>query len=431
MKKKNNLEKLFDRLFPINRSIMGNGFRKSLKILTKDLNFNFIKIKTNTKVFDWKIPEEWNISNAFILTPQRKKICDFKKNNLHIMGYSIPINKIMSFEELKKNIYYIKKLPEAIPYITSYYKKRWGFSIRYKDYKKLKNGKYKVYVNSSFKKGNLVIGEKLIKGKSKKEILFSTYLCHPSMANNELSGPIVLREICKRIKKRKLNYSYRFVITSETIGAIAYLKKRGNILKKNLIAGYQLTCLGDKNRFNYKKSKIGNSYADFLAIKTLKKLNKKFKVINFFPTGSDERQYNSPRFNLPVGSIMRTPYDRYKEYHTSLDNKKFISFKSIEESINVFLKLIEINEKNIFYKTKLGFGEPQLGKRKLYSNISAFNALNSKLNTLTNNFFWILSLSDGKTASLEILDKSKSDIATFQKSIDILHQNKLIAICND
>jgi len=431
LKKKSNLEKLFDRLFPINRSIMGDGFRKSLKILTKDLNFNFIKIKTNTKVFDWKIPEEWNISNAFILTPQKEKICDFKKNNLHIMGYSIPIDKIMSFEELKKNIYYIKKLPEAIPYITSYYKKRWGFSIRYKDYKKLKNGKYKVYVNSSFKKGNLVIGEKLIKGKSKKEILFSTYLCHPSMANNELSGPIVLREICKRIKNRKLNYSYRFVITSETIGAIAYLKKRGNILKKNLIAGYQLTCLGDKNRFNYKKSKIGNSYADFLAIKTLKKLNKKFRVINFFPTGSDERQYNSPRFNLPVGSIMRTPYDMYKEYHTSLDNKKFISFKSIEESINVFLKLIEINEKNIFYKTKLGFGEPQLGKRKLYSNISAFNAFNSKLNTLTNNFFWILSLSDGKTASLEILEKSKSDIATFQKSIDILRQKKLISICND
>ena len=410
---------------------MGIGFRKSLKILTKNLNFNFIKVETNTKVFDWKIPEEWNISDAFILTPKKKKICEFKKNNLHIMGYSIPINKIIDFEELKKNIFYIKKLPEAVPYITSYYKKRWGFGIKYKDYKKLKKGKYKVYINSSFKKGNLIIGEKLIKGKSRKEILFSTYLCHPSMANNELSGPIVLREICKRLKKRKLNYSYRFVITSETIGAIAYLKKRGNILKKNLIAGYQLTCLGDKKGFNYKKSKMGNSYTDFLAIKTLKELNKKFKVINFFPTGSDERQYNSPKFNLPVGSIMRTPYDKYKEYHTSLDNKKFISFKSIEESTNVFLKLIEINEKNIFYKSRLGFGEPQLGKRKLYSNISAFNAFNSQLNTLTNNFFWILSLSDGKTSSLEILEKSKSDIATFQKSIDILHQNKLITICND
>lgn len=431
MKTKNNLEKLFDKLFPINRSIMGNGFRKSLKILTKDLNFNFIKIKTNTKVFDWKIPLEWNITDAFILTPKKKKICEFKKNNLHIMGYSTPINKIIDFAELKKNIYYLKKLPTAIPYITSYYKKRWGFSMSYKEYQKLKDGKYKVYINSSLKKGNLVIGEKLIKGKSKKEILFSTYLCHPSMANNELSGPLVLREIYKKIRRKRLNYSYRFVITSETIGAIAYLNKRGNILKKNLIAGYQLTCLGDKNKFNYKKSKIGNSYADFLAIKTLKKLNKKFKIIDFFPTGSDERQYNSPRFNLPVGSIMRTPYDKYKEYHTSLDNKKFISFKSIEESANVFLKLIELNEKNVFYKTKLGYGEPQLGKRKLYSNISTFNAFNSKLNTLTNNFFWILSLSDGKTSSLEIFEKSKSNISDFQESIDILLKNKLITICND
>lgn len=187
--------------------------------------------------------------------------------------------------------------------------------------------------------------------------------------------------------------------------------------------------MGDRKGFNYKKSKIGNSYADFLAIKTLRELKKKFKVIDFFPTGSDERQYNSPKFNLPVGSIMRTPYDRYKEYHTSLDNKKFISFQSIEESINVFLKLIEINEKNIFYKSRLGFGEPQLGKRKLYSDIST--AFNSQLNTLTNNFFWILSLSDGKTSSLEIFQKSKSDITTFQKSTDILLQNKLIAVSND
>ena len=193
-----------------------------------------------------------------------------------------------------------------------------------------------------------------------------------------------------------------------------------------MVAGYQLTCLGDKGNFTYKKTKLENSYADFLAIKTLKNLNHKFKIIDFFPTGSDERQYNSPKFNLPVGSIMRTPYDKYKEYHTSLDNKNFISFRSLEDSIKVFLNLIELNEKNTFYVNRLGFGEPQLGKRKLYKDLSAFNAFNSDLDMITNNLFWILSLADGKTSSLEIFDKCKSNIKNFNKSINLLTEKGLI-----
>ena len=193
-----------------------------------------------------------------------------------------------------------------------------------------------------------------------------------------------------------------------------------------MVAGYQLTCLGDKGNFTYKKTKLENSYADFLAIKNLKNLNHKFKIIDFFPTGSDERQYNSPKFNLPVGSIRRTPYDKYKEYHTSLDNKNFISFRSLEDSIKVFLNLIELNEKNIFYVNRLGFGEPQLGKRKLYKDLSAFNAFNSDLDMITNNLFWILSLADGKTSSLEIFDKCKSNIKNFNKSINLLTEKGLI-----
>lgn len=405
---------------------MGEGFRKSLDIVTKGLHFKKIKFKSGTKVFDWEIPKEWNIYDAYISDPTNKRFCEFKKNNLHIIGYSAPINKILNLKELKKNLYFLKKLPNAVPYVTSYYKKRWGFCIKYNEFKKLKKGKYKVYINSKFTNGNLVIGEKLIKGKSKKEMLFSSYLCHPSMANNELSGPIVLREICKRLQNKKLNYSYRFILTSETIGAISYLKKRGNYLKKNLIAGYQLTCLGDKGNYTFKKTKLENSYTNFLAIKTLQSFKDKFKVIDFFPTGSDERQYNSPRFNLPVGSIMRTPYDKYKEYHTSLDNKKFISFKSLENSIKVFLKLIELNEKNIFYTNQLGYGEPQLGKRNLYKDLSAFNAFNSDLDMITNNIFWILSLADGKTSSLEIFDKCKSDANNFNKAISILIKKGLL-----
>ena len=405
---------------------MGEGFRKSLDIITKGLHFKKIIFQSGTKVFDWKIPKEWNIDDAYILDPANKKFCEFKKNNLHIVGYSSPVNKILNLKKLKKNLHFLKKLPNAIPYVTSYYKRRWGFCIKYNEFKKLKTGKYKVYINSKFTNGNLVIGEKLIKGKSKKEMLFSSYLCHPSMANNELSGPIVLREICKRLQNKKLNYSYRFILTSETIGAISYLKKRGNYLKKNLIAGYQLTCLGDKGNFTFKKSKLEHTYTNFLAIKTLQSFKDKFKVIDFFPTGSDERQYNSPKFNLPVGSIMRTPYDKYKEYHTSLDNKKFISFKSLEQSIKVFLRLIELNEKNIFYTNQLGYGEPQLGKRNLYKDLSAFNAFNSDLDMISNNIFWILSLADGKTSSLEIFDKCNSDVINFKKAINILIKKGLL-----
>ena len=426
--KKNNLEKVFDKLFPINRSIMGSGFRKSLDIITKGLNFKKIKFKSGQKVYDWQIPKEWNIKEGYILDPNNRKLCNFKENNLHVIGYSSAINKILNLDDLKKKLYSLKKLPNAIPYVTSYYKKRWGFCIKYNQLKKLKPGKYKVYINSKFSNGNLVVGEKVIRGKSKKEILFSSYLCHPSMANNELTGPIVLSEICKKLKNKRLNYSYRFVLTSETIGAIAYLKKRGEYLKRNLIAGYQLTCLGDRGNFTYKKTKLSNSYSDYLAIKALMLKKKKFKTEEFFPTGSDERQYSSPRFNLPIGSLMRTPYDKYKEYHTSLDNKEFINFKSIQESINVYLKIIEINEKNRFYKNNLGFGEPQLGKRGLYGNLSSYNAFNSELSTITNNFFWILSLSDGKTSSHEIFEKTNSSLKIFNKSVKILKKRKLISV---
>ncbi len=423
--KKNNLEKIFDKLFPLNRSIMGKGFRKSLDIITGGLNFKKIKFKSGTKVFDWKIPKEWNIDDAYISDSNNKKFCEFKKNNLHIVGYSTPINKILNFKDLKKNLYFIKKLPNAIPYVTSYYKKRWGFCIKYSEFKKLKKGKYKVYINSKFTNGNLIIGEKLIKGKSKKEILFSTYLCHPSMASNELSGPLVLTELIKRIKSFKLNFTYRFVITSETIGAISYLKKRGEYFKKNLIAGYQVTCVGDKGIFNYKKTKFDNSLTNFLALKVLKNYKKNFNIIDFSPFGSDERQYNSPGFNLPIGSLMRTPYDQYKEYHTSLDNKKIINFRSMNEVIDVYKKIIFLNEKNFFIKSNYSKGEPMLSKRNLYSDLSKYNAFDRKPKEIEEAIFWILSLADDLTF-LEILDKSKLDINTMKFALKLLKEKKII-----
>ena len=415
----------FDKLFQINRSIMGAGYRKTLKILAEIMPTKKIKFKSGKKVLDWKIPLEWSINDAFILTPNKKKICQFKKNNLHIVNYSEPVNKILNLKSLKKKLHFVKALPDAIPYITSYYKKRWGFCIKYKDYKKLKDGNYHVFINSNFKKGELIVGEKILKGKSKNEILFSSYICHPSMANNELSGPLVLINLYNMLKRKKLFHTIRFVLSAETIGTIAYLSKRGTQLKKNVIAGYQMTCLGDRGNFTYKETKNGNTITDAAAKLVLKKYGSN-RILKFFPTGSDERQYSSPGFNLPIGSLMRTPYDRYKEYHTSLDNRSFISFIKIYDSIKAYLDIVTLLENNFYILSLFPYGEPQLNKRDLYKNLSNYNFLNSKLDGFNNSIFWILSHADGKTSYLEILQKSNLEKKDFDYALKILINKKMV-----
>ncbi|HXB39760.1 MAG TPA: DUF4910 domain-containing protein [Bacteroidia bacterium] len=365
------LEKYFDRLWPICRSITGNGLRESFKILQEIIPLELEEIPTGAKVFDWEIPKEWNITDAYIITPAGKKICDFKTNNLHILNYSVPQNTGLTFEELKSHLIYREDLPEAIPYATSYYKENWGFCISYNEFKTLpKEGKYKVVIDSTLKAGSLTYGHLLLKGKSDKEILLSSYLCHPSMANNELSGPLALAVLYAKIaalKDRK--YTYRFVLAPETIGIIAFLHKYGKDLINNLEAGYVLTCCADKGNITYKKSKKENTLADRAAERVLKSLAKPSEIIPYAIGGSDERQYCSPGFNLPVGSFIRTPYQKYKEYHTSLDNKEFISFEKLNETVDTVFEVIKTLEQNKFYINTIPFCEPQLGKHNLYPSI--------------------------------------------------------------
>ena len=286
-------------LFPINRSITGEGLRKTIQFIKKNVNNNFknYRIKSNTKVFDWKIPLEWKITEAFIKEVGGKKICDFKDNNLHVLGYSKKINKLLNFDELRKNVFYSKHIPNAIPYFTSYYKKNWGFCVPYNKFKKMnKKSKYQVKINSEHFKGGLDYTELLIRGKSKKEILIISYICHPSMANNELSGPLVIMALSKILKPGK--YSIRLVLIPETIGAIAYIKKNINNLRNNLIAGFNLSCVGDKGPFTLISSKEGNTYADKVAKRILSK-TKKFKIKTFLKRGSNERQFGCQNLNLP------------------------------------------------------------------------------------------------------------------------------------
>ena len=361
-------------LFPLNRSLTGKGIKQTLKIIKNEFpKLKIKKIKAGAKVFDWKIPEEWNISDAFIIDKHGDKIIDFKKNNLHVVGYSKPINRTMGRDELINKLFSLKKQPNAIPYITSYYEKRWGFCMSYNQLKKLKNNykkkdKFKVVIKSSFnKKGFLNYGELVLKGKSADEILVSTYICHPSMANNELSGPIVSMSLINYFKKIKnLNKSIRFIFIPETIGSIAYIYQNFSKLKDRVIGGYNLSCIGDERNHSCILSKYENSPSDDSLIEAYKKLKiKKYKIYSFLKRASDERQFNSPGIDLKITSIFRTKYGEFPEYHTSLDNFNVVTLKGIKGGYNVAKKSIIILLNKIIPKNKI-LCEPQMGKRGLF-----------------------------------------------------------------
>jgi len=356
-------------LFPINRSITGNGVRQTLNYI-KDIvpEMNIIEVPSGTKCFDWTVPKEWNCDDGYIIDPDGNKICDFKNNNLHVVGYSTPIDKEINYEELVEHLYHIEDQPTAIPYITSYYSERWGFCLSSNKFKKLKKGTYKVKINSELKDGNLTYGEIKIKGESEKEIFLSTYVCHPSMANNELSGPVVttaLVNFVKSIKNRK--YSYRIVFIPETIGSITYISRNIDEMKKNIIAGFNISCIGDDRSYSYLSTRYGNTLSDKVSKHILKNID--YVEYSFLDRGSDERQYCSPGVDLPIATICRTKYGAYPEYHTSLDDLTVISPNGLYGGYDKLKKAIELLENNNYYKVNV-LCEPQLGKRGLYPTIS-------------------------------------------------------------
>jgi len=417
------------KLFPITRSLTGDGVKKTLNIIQKELpKLKIKKFKSGTKVFDWNIPEEWNVTDAYVIDKYNNRIIDFKKNNLHLVGYSIPIKKNITKKELFKNLYFLKNQPKAIPYITSYYKRRWGFCISYNEYKILDkryslNDKFKVVINSNLnKKGNLNYGELILKGKSKKEILISTYICHPSMANNELSGPIVSMGLINYFKNKKLNKTLRFVFIPETIGSISYLSKNLKYLKENVIGGYNLSCIGDERQHSCMFSKYQNSPSDEAVIEAYKLLKiKNYKVYPFLKRGSDERQYNSPGIDLKISSIFRTKYGEYPEYHTSLDNFNLVTLKGCVGGFNVARKSIEILLERIYPKYKI-MCEPQMGKRGLYPTLS-----NKNENKLTRSYMNFLQYADGTNSLEKISNLIKSDLKSVRKIYQILFKNFLIS----
>jgi aminopeptidase-like protein len=454
------LEKLFDVLWPLNRSITGDGVRQTHHEISKIISIKTSEIHSGKKVYDWTVPDEWNPIDAYMLDENGKKIIDFKKNNLHLLNYSQPFQGFLSFDKLKKHLFFDKKNPSAIPYKTSYYKKNWGLCLSYNEFKKLKKRNYFIFINVKFSKGSITFSELLLPGKSKKEILIHSYTCHPSLAVNELTGPIFATYLAKELSLKKDRFfSYRFVFTSETIGTITYINKKERSLKKNVVAGLVLTCLGIKNYITFKKSRNQNSLINlsFIDLKNYLKKKNKVKVIEFSPSGSDERQYCSLGIDLPIATFMSKKCGEYKEYHTSLDNKSIVSFKDINNNIKIFQKLFHQIEKNfkkenysldknmnidkkffikkknkitkydkIFPLIKITKCEPHLSKWKIHYETKDHKIADAQTHATK----WLVHFADGKNSIDQIAKISKIKPDLIYKISLIMKKSKLLMFKN-
>lgn len=395
--------KLFDDLWPICRSLTGPGLRQSLDIIDQLLALKRSKIASGTKVYDWTIPDEWSVEEAFIADDKGQRVIDFKDNNLHVMGYSTPVDTTLSYEELLKKIYTIPDMPNAIPYVTSYYSKDWGFCLSENQKQALKPGPYRVCIKSTLKPGHLDLAEyEIINNPNDPHFfLVSTYLCHPSMANNELSGPILATFMALALKKFKgLKQNFHFVFTSETIGALAFIKENEKKLSF-CQGGLVLTCCGDDKALNYKRSRRHDSPMDKVACDIVKAYEEKLpnvKIRDFFPSGSDERQYCSPGLNLPIGSLTRSMYTEYPEYHTSLDDKNFVSYLGFKQSFEIVMKMALLFNFNRQYVRKNPYGEPMLGQYGLYPNRDYSNISRQQYWDI----MYLLSYSDGEHDLVDI-----------------------------
>ena len=407
------------KLYPICRSITGDGVRKTLDIISEQVPLEKHEILTGTEVFDWTIPKEWNIRDAYVKKSNGKKIIDFQKSNLHVLNYSVPVHNTVSLSELKAHLFTLPDQPTLIPYRTSYYYENWGFCITHNQFLQLEEDEYEVVIDSTLEDGSLSYGEYFIKGQYEDEVLLSCYTCHPSMCNDNLSGIVLLTFLAKHLKNLSLKYSYRFLFIPETIGAIAWMCRNEHNLKK-IKHGLVVTCVGDPGILSYKKSRKGNTEIDQTVIDVLKKSGEDFSVLDFFPFGSDERQYNSPGIDLPIATIFRTKFGKNPEYHTSLDDFSVVTERGIKGAFKVVKEAINILNKKIIPKNII-LCEPQMGKRSLRSTLSTKGIKKS-----TFDYMNFLQYADGKNDLKKISELIKLSYKDTFKIYNILAKYKLI-----
>jgi len=406
---------LIKELFPICRSITGNGVRQTLKIIGRHIPLEVYEVASGTEVFDWTVPKEWNIRDAWIKDGNGFKIIDFQKCNLHVVNYSAPIRAKMPLAELQAHLFSLPDHPEWIPYKTSYYKESWGFCLSHNQLRSLTEGDYEVCIDSTLVNGSLTYAECFIPGESQEEILISTHVCHPSLANDNLSGVCTAVFLAKQLAVQKLRFSYRILFIPGTIGAITWLN-RNQASVGRIKHGLVLTGMGDRGGITYKKSRRSNADIDRAASHVLRQSADNYSIEDFNPYGYDERQYCSPGFDLPVGRFSRTPYGKYPEYHTSGDNLDFIRVESLSESFAALINILEVLEGNRFYTNLVPNCEPQLGKRGLYDRVGP--------NQIA--MLWVLNLSDGHHSLLDIAERSDTSFKQIREAADSLHQAKLL-----
>ncbi len=416
------VSRLLHELWPLMRSLTGDGVRQTHAKLSDVVPLDTFEIPSGTEVFDWTVPDEWRFKEAYVIDPNGNRILDASVNTLHLVNYSMPFSGTVSLDELKEHLYTLPDQPNAIPYVTSYYTRRWGFCLSHNMLSTLPEGQYSVVVDTEFLNGGMTLSEIVLPGDSEKEVFFSTYTCHPSMANNELSGPLTASLLAQRLSNRKKRrYTYRFVFVPETIGAIAYLHRKGEHLKKNMVAGYVVTCTGLDLPFTYQKSRQGDSAADRAAEFALEANGEPFNVRDFVPFGSDERQYCSPGFNLPVGSLMRGPYNTYPEYHTSLDNLDMVTPANILKSVDAYEAICDTLEQNRTYLNLRPHCEPFLTKHNLYQTVNAATQ-RAQIQTI----LWLLNLSDSNHDLVAISKRSGTSLQELSEVATILSNASLL-----
>jgi len=404
---------LIENLYPICRSITGDGFRGTMQILQGYIPIQLHEVPTGTEVFDWIVPKEWNIRDAYVKDSKGKKVIDFQKSNLHILNYSVPFNGRVKLAELKEHLFSIPDHEDWIPYRASYYKENWGFCISHKVLESLEDEEYEVCIDSSLEDGHLTYGEYLIKGEIEDEFLISCHCCHPSLCNDNLSGIGVATFLAKHLSQKRLRYTYRFLFIPGTIGSITWLSLNEDNVSK-IRHGLVIACVGDPGKMHYKRTRRGDAEIDKAVAHVLKNSGDEYEIMDFSPYGYDERQYSSPGFNLAVGNLSRTPHGRFPQYHTSADNLDFVKANSLADSFTKYVEVINVIDNNKKYLNTSPKGEPQLGRRGLYSTTGG------RIDASHMAILWVLNLSDGQYSLLDIAEISGVDFRSIQIAAEAL-----------
>jgi aminopeptidase-like protein len=412
---------LIAELYPICRSITGEGLRETLRLLQRQIPLELREVPTGTQVFDWTVPKEWNIRDAYVKNAKGDRVIDFQKSNLHVVNYSVPVQRRMALAELKEHLFTLPKHPEWIPYRTSYYKESWGFCLSENQLVGMKDEEYAVCIDSTLEDGHLTYGEYFLQGETRDEVLISCHACHPSLCNDNLSGISLAVSLAHRMKSSPRRYSYRFLFIPGTIGAITWLARNEDKIA-NIKHGLVLTGVGDAGALHYKKSRKSTAEIDRAAALVLKQSGQPYEILDFSPYGYDERQYCSPGINLSVGRLSRTPHGTFPEYHTSADNLEFVHADKLGEALAASLEILSVLENNGTFVNLSPKCEPQLGKRGLYRMVGGTaDAGVSEMAML-----WVLNQSDGKNSLLDIAERSGLRFEVIRKAAEALEEHKLL-----